>query len=101
MSKSHMKKPSTNVDGFLTRIETYYEMVACFCAASGLFLLTCRREKYIKGDYILGKLNKDGQRISIRIEIPRKDGTGTVSFVSGWMAGPNGELRLITPYGGK
>ena len=59
------------------------------------------REKYIKGDYILGKLDKDGQRISIRIEIPRKDGTGTVSFVSGWMAQPNGELRLITPYGGK
>ena len=59
------------------------------------------REKYIKGDYILGKLDKDGQRISIRIEIPRKDGIGTVSFVSGWMVQPNGELRLITPYGGK
>lgn len=59
------------------------------------------REKYIAGEYILGKLNKDGQRISIRIEIPRKDGSGTVSFVSGWMAQPNGQLRLITPYGGK
>lgn len=43
------------------------------------------REKYISGEYILGKLNKDGQRISIRIEIPRKDGTGTVSFYPvGW-----------------
>ena len=59
------------------------------------------REKYISGEYILGKLNKDGQRISIRIEIPRKDGTGTVSFLSGWMVYPNGKLRLITPYGGK
>lgn len=59
------------------------------------------REKYISGDYSLGKLTKDGQRISIRIEIPRKDGTGTVSFISGWMVEPNGRLRLTTPYGGK
>ncbi len=27
------------------------------------------KEKYLAGDYALGKLNKDGQRISIRIEI--------------------------------
>lgn len=40
-------------------------------------------EKYLSGEYTLGKLNKDGQRISIRIEIPRKIGDGTVSFVSG------------------
>ncbi len=59
------------------------------------------REKYIAGEYILGKLNNDGQRISIRIEIPRKDETGTTSFLSGWMVQSNGQLRLITPYGGK
>lgn len=59
------------------------------------------REKYLAGNYILGKLNKDGQRISIRIEIPRKDGSGEVSFLSGWMVYPNGKLRLTTPYGGK
>jgi hypothetical protein len=32
------------------------------------------REKYLAGDYKLGKLDERGQRISIRIEIPRKDG---------------------------
>ena len=58
-------------------------------------------EKYIAGDYTLGKLNKDGQRISVRIEIPRKDGSKMVSFVSGWMVYPNGSLKLTTPYGGK
>lgn len=59
------------------------------------------REKYILGEYELGKLSKDGQRISIRIEIPRKNGEGNVSFLSGWMVHPNGKLRLVTPYGGK
>ena len=58
-------------------------------------------DKYINGDYNLGKLNKDGQRISIRIEIPRKDKDGTVSFITGWMVYPNGEIKLNTPYGGK
>ena len=59
------------------------------------------REKYILGDYELGKLNIFGQRINIMIEIPRRDQTGTVSFTSGWMVRPNGELKLSTPYGGK
>lgn len=59
------------------------------------------REKYIAGEYILGKLNWNGQRISIRITIPRKDGSGDVSFITGWMVEPNGKLRLTTPYGGK
>ena len=59
------------------------------------------REKYISGDYELGKLNFAGQRISIRIEIPRRNHNGTVSFISGWMVEPNGEIRLTTPYGGK
>ena len=59
------------------------------------------REKYLAGDYKLGKLDERGQRISIRIEIPRKDGAGTVSFSSGWMVMPNGKLKLNTPYGGK
>ena len=59
------------------------------------------REKYIAGEYILGKLNWNGQRISIRITIPRKDGSGDVTFITGWMVEPNGKLRLTTPYGGK
>ena len=58
-------------------------------------------EKYISGEYVLGKLNHDGQRISIRIEIPRKDRFDVVSFISGWMVYPNGYIQLTTPYGGK
>ena len=58
-------------------------------------------EKYRSGDYRLGTLDVFGQRLNIRIEIPRKDSHGTVSFVSGWMVLPNGKLNLNTPYGGK
>ena len=59
------------------------------------------REKYISGEYELGKLNAYGQRISIIIKIPNKAQGGTISFVSGWMVHPNGEISLNTPYGGK
>lgn len=58
-------------------------------------------EKYIAGDYILGKLNKEGQRISVRVEIPRKNSEETVSFITGWLVYPNGHIQLTTPYGGK
>ncbi len=56
-------------------------------------------EKYINGDYTLNKLNAEGQRINIRVELPRKDKPGMVSFTTGWMIYPNGKIRLITPYG--
>ena len=59
------------------------------------------REKYIDGEYELGKLDAFGQRINITIELPRKDKEGAVTFVSGWMIEPNGKLKLNTPYGGK
>lgn len=59
------------------------------------------REKYISGDYRLGRLDIFGQRISITIEIPRRSGTGTVTFISGWMVEAGGKLKLSTPYGGK
>ncbi len=58
-------------------------------------------EKYINGDYMLGKLDIHGQRIDIRITIPRKDKEGTVSYITGWMVLPNGQIKLNTPYGGK
>lgn len=58
-------------------------------------------EKYRLGEYTLNKLDINGQRINIRIEIPRKDQVGVVSFTSGWMVEPKGTIRLITPYGGK
>ena len=55
--------------------------------------------KYISGDYILNKLDGNGQRINIRVEIPRKDKSNTVSFITGWMVYPDGHIRLVTPYG--
>jgi hypothetical protein len=58
-------------------------------------------EKYINGDYSLGKLDGFGQRITIRVEIPDRKSGGTVSFVTGWMVGPDGQITLNTPYGGK
>ena len=48
----------------------------------------------------LGKLYLFGQRLNIRVEIPRKDGRGVVSFITGWTARPHGEIKLNTPYGG-
>ena len=50
---------------------------------------------------MLGKLNDKGQRISIRIEIVRKDTGSKVSFITGWMVRSNGHIQLTTPYGGK
>lgn len=57
--------------------------------------------KYVSGQYSLGKLDSNGQRISIRMELERKNGSGTVSFESGWMVYPDGRIQLNTPYGGK
>ena len=57
-------------------------------------------EKYVNGNYDLGKLDKYGQRISIRNSIPRKD-TGEKWFRTspdGWY---NKTAKLNTPYGGK
>lgn len=59
------------------------------------------REKYISGKYTLGVLNHNGQRISIRVSIPRKDTGESVSFITGWMLYPDGRIKLTTPYGGK
>lgn len=58
-------------------------------------------EKYINGDYKLGVLNKYGQRINIRIEIPNRSNDNIVSFLTGWTVHPNGQITLNTPYGGK
>ena len=58
-------------------------------------------EKYTDGNYTLGKLNDKGQRISIKIEIARKDNGNMVSFITGWMVYPNGRIQLTTPLGGK
>lgn len=59
------------------------------------------REKYASGEYTLGKLDIRGQRVNIRVTIPRNNEPGDVSFITGWMVLPNGKLKLNTPYGGK
>ena len=59
------------------------------------------REKYILGDFALDDLDKRGQRINIRVTITRRDTGEPVSFITGWMVYPNGQIQLITPYGGK
>ncbi|MBS7263358.1 MAG: hypothetical protein KIG36_07105 [Eubacteriales bacterium] len=58
-------------------------------------------EKYKKGEYKLGKLDEHGQRISIRVELDRKDGAGKAAFITGWLVYPKGFIQLATPYGGK
>ncbi len=56
-------------------------------------------KKYINGDYELSRLDEYGQRINIRVEIPRKDKEGSVSFITGWMTCPDGHIKMATPYG--
>ena len=57
------------------------------------------KQKYVSGEYALGKIDMFGQRINIRVTIPRKNEEGRISFLSGWIAEPNGRIRLVTPYG--
>lgn len=54
-------------------------------------------EKYKAGEYALGMLDARGQRLNIRIEIPRKDRDQMVSFITGWIVEPQGTIRLVTP----
>lgn len=63
----------------------------------------CRqaKEKYANGKFILNKFDEQGQKIDIEITISRKDGKGTVTFLSGWMVYPDGKLKLATPYAGR
>ncbi|GHV01123.1 hypothetical protein FACS1894211_10200 [Clostridia bacterium] len=55
--------------------------------------------KYADGDYDLGVLNNFGQRITIRIELPRRvgDNTKPLNFKTGWMVFPYGKIVLTTP----
>lgn len=55
--------------------------------------------KYTEGEYTLGKLDSNGQRINIEVEIER-DGKTPVKFISGWMVRPKGVITNNTPLGG-
>lgn len=57
------------------------------------------REKYLSGNYKLGKLDSNGQRMNIGIDFVHPD-KGLVSFISGWMTRPNGQITCNTPLGG-
>lgn len=51
-------------------------------------------EHYINGDYILGRLDEYGQRITIPITLKGK------SFYSGWLVYPLGYIKNTTPFTG-
>ena len=55
------------------------------------------RAHFLSGNYTLGKLNLFGQRLNIRVEIPRKDGRGVVSFITGWPARLMEKLNFTRP----
>lgn len=46
-----------------------------------------------------GKLDSNGQRMNIGIDLVHS-GKGLVSFISGWMIRPNGQITCNTPLGG-
>ena len=57
------------------------------------------KEKYSNGDYILGNLDKYGQRINITINVSTATHTG-IKLVSGWLVHPLGLITCTTPLGG-
>lgn len=57
------------------------------------------RGKYLSGNYSLGKLDGNGQRMNIGIDFIHPD-KGLITFVSGWMIRPNGQITCNTPLGG-
>lgn len=56
------------------------------------------KEKYASGNFTLADLKDYGQMINIIIELPLKNSIGAVTFVSGWMVYPNGNIQLTTPW---
>lgn len=55
-------------------------------------------EKYCNSQYVLGKLDENGQRINIDISFQKAD--RSITFVSGWMIRPQGYITCNTPLGG-
>ena len=58
-------------------------------------------EAYSSGNFSLESLSSYGQKICIEITLPRKNKLETVTFKSIWMTYPDGEIMLVTPYGGR
>lgn len=53
------------------------------------------KENYLKGNYVLKKLDKFGQRLAIPVTL------SSYTFYSGWMLHPEGRLVNTTPFGGR
>ena len=57
------------------------------------------KEKYLNGDYEIGKLDKHGQRISITITL-NTSFKANINLITGWMIHPLGTIICTTPLGG-
>lgn len=55
-------------------------------------------EKYCNGEYKLGFLNGQGQRINIEITLTKN--ARKVKLITGWMVRPKGRITCNTPLGG-
>ena len=58
------------------------------------------RERYLSGDYKLGKLDRFGQRIDIKIRVQSRT-RNNIEFIAGWMIKPLGKIVCTTHIGDK
>ena len=57
------------------------------------------KQKYLNGDYEIGKLDEHGQRISITITV-NSTTKKNINLITGWMVHPLGNIVCTTPLGG-
>lgn len=57
---------------------------------------TQAKQKYLNGDYEIGKLDEHGQRIKITIMVDSST-RKNIKFISGWMVHPLGLITCTTP----
>ena len=59
------------------------------------------QRRFLSGDYELSRFNNNGQRVNIEMTLmgKREKAGRLYTFVTGWMAYPNGELHNNTPFG--
>ena len=57
------------------------------------------KQKYLNGDYEIGKLDEYGQRITITITVDSAT-KKSINLVTGWMVYPLGKIICTTPLGG-
>ncbi len=60
---------------------------------------TQAKQKYLNGDYEIGKLDEYGQRINITITVNSAT-KKNIKLVTGWMVYPLGKIICTTPLGG-